>query len=334
MRKVVITGAAGFVGSNLVGALLNKGYTVVGLDNLSQGFLRNLDECLTNSKFTFVQDDVRDSASLCKVVPGAEAIIHLASYKIPRYGNAYDTLTINVKGTENVLRAALDNKCRVIFASTSDVYGKNPALPFGEKSDLYLGETTVKRWSYAVSKMLDEHLCFAYQKEYGLPVSIVRYFGGYGPKQNLTWWGGPQSVFIACALEDRPMPIHGDGLQTRTFTHASDLVDGTIRVLESAQTIGEIFNIGNTKPISIIELAKTIWRLVRGPERPKIEVVPYRSFSGRYEDVRNRVPDISKARTVLGFDPQVELEDGLISTIAWQKGIMEKEGAGITNAKK
>jgi len=332
MKKILITGVAGFVGSNLAEALLRSSqeYAVVGLDDLSYGFLRNLQECMTSPRFTFHQGDVRDAGLVEELAAGAWAIVHMATFKIPRYGNAYDTLTVNVKGTENVLRAALrHNKCKVVFTSTSDVYGKNPRLPFNERSDLWMGEPTVKRWAYAVSKMLDEHFCFAFYREYGLPVSIIRYFGGYGPHQNMTWWGGPQSVFINCALENKPMPVHGDGLQTRSFTYASDMVDGTVRVLESDRGIGEVFNIGNTQEYSIAELARTVWRLVRPHEPPKLEMVSYRSFSGRYEDVRNRIPDVNKARTLLGFEPKVSLEEGLIHTIEWQRQVREKEGAHV-----
>ncbi|MBI1745191.1 MAG: GDP-mannose 4,6-dehydratase [Acidobacteria bacterium] len=334
MKKILITGVAGFVGSNLAAALLQspKGYQVVGLDDLSHGFMRNLAGCLSDPRFVFREGDVRDGELLTKLAEGAAAIIHLATYKIPRYGNAYDTLTINVKGTENALHAALkNNKCKVVFSSTSDVYGKNPKLPFTEHSDMYMGEPNVKRWAYAVSKMLDEHYCFAFMKEYGLPVAIVRYFGGYGPNQNMTWWGGPQSVFMHCALENKPMPIHGDGLQTRSFTYISDMVDGTIRVLESDRTVGEVFNVGNTHEITILELAKLIWRLIRPTEEPKLEMISYRSFSGRYEDVRNRTPEILKARTLLGFEPKVGLEEGLLRTIEWQRRVMtaEKEAANV-----
>jgi len=317
--KVLITGVAGFIGSNLLAHLLSKGHYVIGIDNLSQSDGSNIKEYEGDSRWEFHCQDVRNFEALKKLAQGADAIVHLAAFKIPRYGNALDTLQINVHGTENVLKAALENRCRVIFASTSDVYGKNPSLPFSEKSDLYLGEPSVKRWAYAVSKIFDEQVCFAYHEEYGLPVSIIRYFGGYGPKQNTTWWGGPQSVFIDCALKGNPIPIHGDGRQTRTFTYVGDLVDGTARVLESEAAAGRVFNIGNTREIMIIELAEMIWQMIRPGEEPKIEFISYRSFSGRYEDVRRRTPDISLARALLGFEPRVALEEGLPITIEWQR---------------
>lgn len=325
MKTIVVTGVAGFVGSNLLTALLERDYLVVGIDNLSQGLLRNIEGSLDHSHFKFIKDDVRNFDVLRQACEGADCIVHLAAFKIPRYGNALDTLFINKKGTESVLEAARTNHCKVVFASTSDVYGKGPHLPFSERSDLYLGETNIKRWSYAVSKLLDEHLCFAYQEEFNVPVAVVRYFGGYGPNQNLTWWGGPQSVFINCALKNEPMTIHGNGLQTRSFTYVSDMIDGTVRVIENEEAVGEIFNIGNDREITILDLAKMIWKMIRKNKAPKLEFISYRSFSGRYEDVLRRIPDIVKARELLAFEPKVQLEEGLPKTIAWQTKIIQGE---------
>jgi UDP-glucose 4-epimerase len=319
MRTALITGVAGFIGSNLARGLLNRGYKVIGIDNFSQGYKRNIENLLNNSFFSFYEGDVCNQRFVLKVTKKVDCIFHLAAYKIPRYGNALATLKINSKGTQSVLEAAKKNDCKVIFASTSDVYGKNPSLPFSENSDLLLGPTDVKRWSYAASKIFDEHLCFAYLEEFGVRVVIVRYFGGYGPNQNLTWWGGPQSVFITCALKKEPMPIHGDGRQTRSFTYISDMVEGTIAAIENETAIGETFNIGNEREIAIIELARMIWRMVNSNNEPLFEFVPYCSFSGRYEDVPKRVPDISKAKKMLKFKPKIELEEGLPLTIEWQR---------------
>lgn len=319
MEKILVTGAAGFIGSNLCGALLEKGYEVCAVDNLSQSTPRNIEKYFNCCGFEFVQEDVRNEAAILHLAKGATVLVHLAAFKIPRYGNALDTLTINVHGTESVLRAARERKSRVVFASTSDVYGKNPHLPFTETHDLYLGETNVKRWAYAVSKIMDEHYAFAYQQEYGVPVTALRFFGGYGPGQNTTWWGGPQSVFIDAALRDQPMEVHGDGQQTRSFTYVSDHVDGILRAMFSPKAAGEIFNLGNVHEISILDLATLIWRLA-GKGQPKVKLVSYQTF-GKYEDVRNRVPEISKARTFLGFEPKVGLEEGLLKTIEWQRSV-------------
>lgn len=323
MTTALITGVAGFIGSNLARELLKRDYKVVGIDNFSQGFRRNIENLFSQSHFKFYEGDVCDGELISDISKGVDSIIHLAAFKIPRYGNAMATLKINTKGTENILEAAKQNKCKVVFASTSDIYGKNPSLPFSEESDLLLGQTNVKRWAYAVSKIYDEHLCFAYYEEYGVAVVILRYFGGYGPNQNLTWWGGPQSVFIDCALKKVPMPIHGDGKQTRSFTYISDIVAGTIAAIENKEDIGQVFNIGNEKEIAVIELARMIWKMVNSDRQPLFEFVPYKSFSGRYEDVPRRVPDISKANKILNFTPKVELEEGLAITIRWQRAIMK-----------
>lgn len=315
--KILITGVAGFIGSNLAQELLAHGYTVVGIDNMSQGDKLNLAPLLANPNFEIHYIDIRDEAGLRKCAEGCKNLVHLAAYKIPRYTDALDTLLINSLGSENVLKAALDQNGRVIAASTSDVYGKNPEVPFHENSNLVVGNPDVRRWAYAISKMFEEQLLFAYQQRYGIPVTALRFFGGYGPNQNLTWWGGPQSVFINKALDNEEIEVHGDGSQTRSFTYVSDHVNGIIRVIERQEANNLVFNLGNTREISILDLAKLIWQLIRGDETAKIKLISYETF-GKYEDVMRRIPDISRARSLLEFEPQVDLEDGLRRTIAWQ----------------
>lgn len=316
--RILITGAAGFIGSNLTEALLGRGHTVIGLDNLSQGFLLNLKSVLNHRRFRFVEGDIRDEKLVRRLTRGCDVVVHLAAFKIPRYSDAMDTLLINSHGTLAVLQAAAHYGAKVVAASTSDVYGKNPNVPFSEESDLVIGRPEVKRWSYAISKMFEEQLLFAYHERHGLDVVALRFFGGYGPNQHLTWWGGPQSVFINAAIDDEEIPLHGNGLQTRSFTYISDHVDGIVAAIEKSEANNQVFNIGNTREITIKDLALLIWRLVRGGE-PKLKLTPYETF-GKYEDVMRRVPEISKARRLLGFDPKVELEDGLKTTIRWQIG--------------
>lgn len=324
-KSVLITGVAGFIGSNLLKRVLKENFIVTGIDNLSQGHINNIKEFSSYRNFNFIKADVRQYKLLKNKLRQKkfDYIVHLAAYKIPRYGNAMDTLLVNAKGTESMLNLSKDKNAKFIFTSTSDVYGKNVKLPFSEESDLVLGPSTVKRWAYASSKIFDEHLCFAFEEKYKLKICIVRLFGSYGPNQNLTWWGGPQAVFINAALKNIPMEIHGDGLQTRSFTYVSDTVDGILRAIKSNKSCGEIFNIGNNKEISILNLAKLIWKLVRSQEKPKIRFIPYASFSGKYQDVRRRIPDINKAKKLLGFRPKVSLEEGLLKTINWQKNLRE-----------
>jgi UDP-glucose 4-epimerase len=312
----MVTGVAGFIGSNLAAALVRRGYFVSGLDNLSQGSLLNLSAIESHERFTFVEGDIRDEATVEAAADRCDAIVHLAAYKIPRYNDAYDTLMINAVGSEIVGRVAARNRVKLVAASTSEVYGKNPDVPFSEDMDSVIGSPDVKRWAYAISKMFEEQLLFACHERFGIDVVMIRFFGGYGPHQNLTWWGGPQSVFIENTLENAPLPIHGDGSQTRSFTYVSDHLDGIISILESEHA-NVVVNLGSTQEVTILELAKLIWRLVHGSEEPKLESVPYETF-GRYEDVLRRIPDLTRARELFDFEPKVDLETGLKLTIDWQ----------------
>ena len=321
-KNILVTGAAGFIGSNLSKALLDKGYNVTGLDNLSQGFMRNIKALLQDKNFKFVKGDVRSHSTVDRLMKGKDCVVHLAAYKIPRYGNAMDTLMTNSRGVRTILESARRNKVKVVFASTSDVYGKSTKLPFQEDGDLLLGHSRIKRWAYAVSKLFDEHLCFAYEEKYALKVCVLRFFGSYGPNQNLTWWGGPQSVFIEKALKNETMEIHGDGKQTRSFTYIEDTIDGIIRAIEFKKAVGEIVNIGNDEEIAIIDLAKLVWKLVRGNSAPKIKFIPYSRFSTHYEDVKRRIPSIKKSEVILGFKPKINLEEGLLRTIKWQRELV------------
>jgi UDP-glucose 4-epimerase len=190
-----------------------------------------------------------------------------------------------------------------------------------------IGPSTVARWSYAVSKLFDEHLAFAYQESYGLPVAVLRFFGSYGPRHHLSWWGGPQSVFIDAVLNDEEIPIHGDGLQTRSFTYVSDTVAGIYAAAIKPEANGEIFNIGSTHEITILDLARLIKRLCNTPGDLKLKFVPYESFTGsKYEDVRRRVPDTARCEKILGVRAVVGVEEGLHRTIEWQRRQM-RQGA-------
>ena len=319
----VVTGCAGFLGSNLVGRMLGAGHEVVGIDNLSMGRLDNLEEYRTLPGFRFVEADVTDPAALAGICGTFAAIVHLAAFKIPRYGKAIDTLKINYRGTENALDFARRLGCKLVLASTSDVYGRNPQLPFSEVgSDSVIGNSKSPRWAYAVSKLFDEHLALAYQDAYGFPVTILRFFGSYGPKQPLSWWGGPPPVFIDCVLNGKPIPIHGDGSQTRSFTYVSDTVEGIYQSTIRTEANGEIINIGSTQEITILELARRIKRLSGTPGELDVEFVPYASFSGRkYEDVMRRVPDVALCERLLGVRARVDIDDGLARTIEWQRGL-------------
>ena len=319
-----MTGVAGFIGSNLADALLRGGHQVVGVDNLSMGSMRNISHNMKSRDFTFHELDVRDLTAMSAAFRHVDRVIHLAAYKIPRYGKAIDTLEINSQGSKNALDIGRDGNRRVIIASTSDIYGKNPKLPFSETSDSLMGPTTVPRWSYAVSKLFDEHMAFAYNSSYGVPITILRFFGSYGPRQHLSWWGGPQSVFIAACFNGEAMEIHGDGLQTRSFTYVDDLVDGIVRASLYDAEPTPIFNLGNTEEVNILQLADLVHELCGRGGEANIKMVPYKSLGGNYEDVPRRIPDITRARSVLGFNPTVSLRKGLQPTIQWQRDAMSR----------
>jgi UDP-glucose 4-epimerase len=319
--KIGITGVAGFIGSNLADALLGT-HSVIGVDNLSMGSIANIEHLCGRSDFEFHQIDVRDAAALDKAFRMVDRIVHLAAFKIPRYGKVLDTLDVNTLGTRHVLEISRHGNRRVVLASTSDIYGKNPCVPFSEESDSVMGPTTVARWAYAVSKLCDEHLSLAYQAAYGVPVTILRFFGSYGPRHHLSWWGGPQSVFISAILRDEIVEIHGDGQQTRSFTYITDLVDGIVRAIQYDGTPAVIFNLGSTEEVTILQLAEAVKDACDTPHELKIRMVPYATFGGNYEDVRRRIPDISRARKLLGFEPQVRLREGLRPTVAWQRKVL------------
>ena len=320
--RILITGVAGFIGSNLALKLLGSGYEVIGIDNFTYGFERNINKLRKSDKFCFIEGNINNPSLLKN--QKSDVIVHLASQKIPRYTNAFKTLEDNFHNLQQIVKKCISDKSKIIFASTSDVYGKNPDVPFSETSNLVLGPTTIKRWAYAISKIYGEQYIIASNEEFGLDYTIARFFGAYGPNQNLTWWGGPQSVFITKALLKEEMEIHGNGSQTRTFTYIEDTVNAICRFISDSKSDNQIFNVGSTHKceISIIDLAKLIWKQINGDKStPKLKFIPYTDF-GKYEDVMQRVPDISKIKEYFNFEPFWTLEEGLKETIAWQREIM------------
>lgn len=319
--KIIITGVAGFIGSNLAKRLIKMNHEVIGVDNLSYGNLENISEIQNNDKFTFIYGDICNPTFLKNI--SGDIIVHLASQKIPRYSNSLRTLEENRIMLDNVLTKCISDRIKIVFASTSDVYGKNSIVPFSEESDLVIGPTKIKRWAYAVSKIYGEQFIIANSEQYNIKYSIARFFGSYGYNQNLTWWGGPQSGFISKAFNNEPIEIHGDGLQTRTFTFIDDTIDQLLFLILNNKSNNEIFNIaGNINDeISILDLSKLIWSMINKNEI-KLEYIPYSTF-GNYEDVRRRVPDIRKIINFSGVMPKYNLIEGLQKTIEWQKNKMK-----------
>ena len=317
MKTILITGGAGFLGSYLSRALLEKGYRVIVLDDLSHGDMENISDAITYPKFSFYRGDVLDKNILIEISEEVDIIVHFATYKIPREGGFLKTIEVNTKGTETILEVAKERKISVILGSTDDVYGKNPELPFSEESALVIGNSKSVRWSDAISKMYAEQLCFAYRGAFQIPVNILRFSIIYGPRQRKDWWGGPLGVFIERALKGEPIPIHGDGLQVRNFVYVSDAVEGILRVIEKEEIQGEVFNIGSSDCIRILDLAYQIWSFAGNSGKPEIEFIAYPDLCQDYEDVRVRDMDLTKARYLLNYHPQIEIEEGLKRTVDW-----------------
>lgn len=315
--RVVVTGVAGLIGSHLAWALLERGHEVVGIDDLSLGRESNLERFRDHRSFRFHVADILDRPRMERLTAGASVIVHLAALKIPRYGGYLKTLDVNGNGTEAVLECTRKEKARLIFASTDDVYGKNPDPVFTEESALVLGDSKVNRWAAAASKVYGEQLCFAYAETHGVPVSIVRYSGVYGPTYQLSKLSGPQDIFIYAALTDQPMPVHGDGTQTRPFAYVTDAVAATLRVLDTPYADGEVVNVGAADHVTIVNLAYLVWRLAGTRSRPRLRFVPYTDFSRGYEDPRQRRVDTTKAECLLGHRPAVDLTRGMRLQVEW-----------------
>ena len=317
--QILLAGGAGFVGSHLTDALIHKGHDVIVVDNLEKGRLENIAHHIGKENFEFIKKDIREFNEEIK----PDVIVNLVASKIPRYSSGLKTLTLNVEVGRYLLELAKKSHARYILISTSDVYGKSKDFPLKEDGDLVLGPTTSRRWTYAVSKIYNEHLALAYMDEYGTYVSILRYFGIYGPRQHLNWWGGPIGVFIDAIYNGREVEIHGDGSQKRSFIFIEDVVKATVNVIERNDLKGEIINIGTNEEISILELARLIGMLLDTNIKPKF--IPYKNFSPNYEDPKRRIGSIEKAQSLLNFKPEFNLKKGLEKTIAWYKKL-KKEG--------
>lgn len=316
-ERVLVTGGAGFIGSHLVDALLERGRAVTVLDDLSTGKPENLVALASSPRLQLVRGDINDAATVDRLVAGADIVYHLAAAVGVKHivTDPLRAVLTNVRGTENVLASAHRHGAAVLVASTSEIYGKSPDAPFREDADRVLGSTQVHRWSYSTAKAIDEHLAFAYAEK-GLPVSVVRYFNSYGPRIDESGYGTVIARFAAQALAGEPLTVHGDGKQSRCFTYVSDTVRGTLLAAESPAARGTVLNIGSREEVTIHELA-LLARQILG-SRSEIVLTPYEAYYGSgFEDTRRRVPDVSRARSLIGFEAEVSLRDGLTRTLEW-----------------
>ncbi len=317
--KALITGGAGFIGSHLAEALLAAGHQVAVLDDLSTGRVDNLQAVQGDPRFSLALGSVKDEALVQKLTADADVVYHLAAAVGVRLilERPVETIATNIVGTEVVLRAAAHRLTRVVLASTSEVYGKLDRVPLSEEDDRLLGPTTKSRWSYACSKAIDEFLGLAYHRERGLPVVILRFFNTVGPRQ-VGRYGMVVPRFVRQALDGAPITVYGDGGQSRCFTDVEDAVRATIALSLCPAAAGEVFNVGATAEITIGALAERVKALTGSPS--PIVHVPYdEAYQPGFEDLRRRVPDIGKAQRLVGYRPQVSLDETLRRVIAFQR---------------
>ncbi len=318
MTHALITGGAGFIGSHLAERLLNAGQQVTIIDNLSTGRFSNIAGLTSHPRFRFAIEDIRNLTVMDRLVSECDVIYHLAAaVGVQRIiQSPTETIETNI-GTEVVLKTARRYRKAVLIASTSEVYGKGVRIPFHEDDDSVLGPTVRSRWSYAASKMIDEFLALAYHKEVDLPVVIVRLFNTVGPRQS-GQYGMVLPRFVRWALAGEPIQVYGDGSQQRCFCNVGDVVAALAGLTESAQAIGQVFNVGSTEEITIQTLAERVRQ--RAGSSSEIRQIPYeQAYETGFEDFRRRIPSIAKIRAALEWEPTITLDQTIDQIIAYER---------------
>jgi UDP-glucose 4-epimerase len=311
----LITGGAGFIGSHLAELLLTRGDEVTILDNLSTGRYENLAHLDGHPTLHVVVGTILNELLVDKLVERCDAVFHLAAavgveliIKKP-----LESMMTNIRGSEIVLEMAHRYRKKVLVASTSEIYGKNSHGPLREDTDRILGSPLKTRWSYSTSKAVDEVLAHVYWKEKGVPTVIVRLFNTVGPRQSGSY-GMVIPRFVAQALEGKPLQVHGDGKQSRCFLHVRDVVGALVRLIEHPGAVGQVFNLGSQEEVTIEELAQRVIRITGS--RSSIEYLPYeQAYEEGYEDMPRRVPDTSKIRALIGFEPTMTLDQIIASVV-------------------
>jgi UDP-glucose 4-epimerase len=319
--KYLITGGAGFIGSHLSEELLARGHHVSVIDNLSTGSIANIAHLKSEDMFSYIIDDITNEPLLAELIDDCDIIFHLAAAVGVKLivEHPVETIETNIYGTQLVFKHATKKKRKVVLASTSEVYGKSDNIPFSESDNMVLGSTEKSRWSYAASKAVDEFLALSYTKEKKLPTVIVRLFNTVGPRQ-VGHYGMVVPRFINQALSGGPITVYGDGTQSRCFCYVQDSVSGLISLSENEKAVGNVFNLGTNEEITINKLAQKVQQLVNPDAR--IDHIPYeQAYEEGFEDMRRRVPDISKISSLTGFKPTRNIDDILKLTADFIKSI-------------
>lgn len=313
--RYLITGGAGFIGSHVCDALLADGHAVYVLDNESTGSRANLQHLFSNHELRFIAGSIADDAVLSRLVGTVHQVIHLAAAVGVKYilENPLQSILTNVVGTEKVLQACKAFEKPLFLASTSEVYGLQTHAPLRESDYSVIGATSVSRWSYACSKALDEFMALAFHHQGAFPVTIARFFNTVGPRQSPAY-GMVMPRLVDQALHNEPMTVYGDGSQTRTFTHVKDCVAAVMGLISHPEAAGEVYNIGGTEEVSILNLAKKV-KLLTG-SRSEIRLIPYTDvYNHNFEDMPRRVPDISKLERAVHFVPKYRLDEIIADVI-------------------
>ena len=321
--KVLVTGGAGFIGSHLVEALIEKGQQVISIDNFSTGREENFSKIKNHPSFRFIKGDVSNATLLDELICSSDAIYHLAASVGVKLLTEEPVASIqnNVNGILTILKLADRYKRKIFFASSSEVYGKADSGSLQEEENLILGPSTVSRWGYGCTKALAEYLALSYYKQYGLPTVIGRFFNVCGPRQTGAY-GMVIPRFVVAALKGEPITVFGDGTQTRSFTYITDAIQTILNLMDIPEAVGEVFNIGNPRHITILELAQMVKGLTGS--NSSITHIPYQDAYGPgFEDMYYRVPDISKIKRITGLEPKVGLEEMLRHIIDYWKVELE-----------
>ncbi len=323
--KALITGGAGFIGSHLAEALLERGDEVTIIDDLSTGRFENIEHLTSNPRFHFAIETITNETVMDRLVSECDMIFHLAAAVGVELivHSPVRTIETNIVGTRAVLQVANRYRKKVIVASTSEVYGKAVTVPFREDDDRLMGPTTKSRWSYATSKAVDEFLALAYWKEKKLPTVVARFFNTVGPRQT-GQYGMVVPRFVAQALKGEPITVYGDGRQSRCFTHVSDTVRAVILLADNPNAVGQVFNVGSSEEITILGLAQKVKKLLDSDS--EIVFIPYdEAYEEGFEDMRRRVPDTTKIRNLTGWKTKYSLDDTILAVADYMRNQIERD---------